>query len=186
MKTEKCKNSNKNRNNKLYNENLCDLRHACIVNITSLLKEAELLYENEFYARTFLLSYLVLEELGKLLLISDYITGVVSEEELKVGFKDHNHKIGYWHNQCQLTKDNDGTTNATITYSKDKYRYLFNLRKKSAYVDYINEMYDFTTPQDTITSNIAVEILNYAKKEFNFLISCEIFNSRIGSKAIYK
>ena len=63
---------------------------------------------------------------------------------------------------------------------------MFDLRKKSAYVDYINKMYDFTTPQDTITSNIAVEILNYAKKEFNFLISCEIFNSRIGSKAIYK
>ncbi|MGI6005477.1 MAG: AbiV family abortive infection protein [Christensenellales bacterium] len=171
----------------LNNKNLWDLRHACIENIASLIEESQVLLENGFYPRAFLLGYMALEEMGKLLLVSDCITGVASENEMKKGFHDHNHKVGYWHNTCELIPDpSRKTTEATIKYSGDRFKYLFEMRNKSAYVNYVGDDYSVCSPQREITEENAIEMLNHVSKGFTKLLMFEDINERIGSKAFYK
>ena len=86
-----------------------DLLDACSENINDLVKCAELLLNNEMYSKSFLMSYLALEELGKRLAVCDYITDILSNDEFKKIFRDHDLKIAYLHNQCNLTNKKDGS-----------------------------------------------------------------------------
>ena len=80
MQTKKRKLENKNKINftkKVY----WDLLDACEQNINELVKCAKILLKNKTYSKSFLMSYLELEELGKRLAICDYITDILSDEE---------------------------------------------------------------------------------------------------------
>ena len=51
-----------------------------------------------------MISYTALEELGKRLIVADYINDIVSESELKRAFYNHDIKMAYLHNNANLIK----------------------------------------------------------------------------------
>lgn len=160
------------------------LLEECTNNINSLVKEAKLLFENDFYARSFMLSYTALEELGKRLLVADYITDIVSESELKKAFYNHDIKMAYLHNNANLIKNDTGSYDAEIVYDLEKYGKWIKERNKSLYVDFVGD--ETISPNHEITKEYAQEMLNYVYKIIKNTNFYEGFNGRIGSKAVYK
>ncbi len=160
------------------------LFEECTNNINSLVQEAKLLFENGFYARSFMISYTALEELGKRLIVADYINDIVSESELKRAFYNHEIKLAYLHNNANLIKNDTGSYDAEIVYDLDKYGKWLKERNKSLYVDFREN--EIKSPIKEITKEYAQKILNYVYKIIKDTNFYEGFNGRIGSKAIYK
>lgn len=163
-----------------------ELLSACEKNINSLLEETKLLLDNKFYARSFMLSYSALEELGKRLFICDYITGIVSEQEFKSSFRDHSLKIAYLHNKANLIEKSDGTVDAEIVYDKSKFSHWLIERNKSLYVDFDFESESISNPLVEINEEYAQQIYNFLLKHIEDTNRFEMISERIGSKAFYK
>lgn len=152
-------------------------------NINSLVKESKILLDNGYYSRSFFLSYCALEELGKRLIVCDYITGILSKTEFDSAFRDHAMKIAYLHNNCQLLKNDDSSLEATIVYDKDKFKSWLKERNKALYVGFNQLIID---PLKEVTSEDAQNIFAYLLKSIDDTNYYETVNERIGSKAFYK
>ena len=187
MQTKKRKLENKNKRNfakKVY----WDLLDACEQNINELVECAKILFENKTYSKSFLMSYLALEELGKRLAICDYITDILSDEEFKKIFRDHHLKMAYLHNQCEVTKKDDGTieSEATIIYDIKKYQDFFIEKQKATYVDFNIETEEILNPLNAITIDDAEKILNHVFRIISNTNYYEEVSERIGTKAFLK
>ncbi len=187
MQTEKRKKENKNKRvfaKKIY----WDLLDACSQNINDLVKCAELLLENKMYSKSFLMSYLALEELGKRLAICDYITDILSDEEFKKIFRDHHLKMAYLHNQCKISKKEDGTigSEVLIVYDTKKYQDYFIEKQKATYVDFNIETAKILNPLEVVTAEDAETILNHVLKIIGDTNYYEEVSERIGTKAFLK
>ena len=187
MQTKKRKLENKNKRNfakKVY----WDLLDACEQNINELVECAKILFENKTYSKSFLMSYLALEELGKRLAICDYITDILSDEEFKKIFRDHHLKMAYLHNQCEITKKEDGTiwNEATIVYNIKKYQEFFVEKQKATYVDFDIESEEIISPLKIVTFEDAEKILKYVLKIIADTNYYEEVSERIGTKAFLK
>ena len=165
-----------------------DLLYACSDNVDDLIKSAKILLDNKIYSKSFLLSYLALEELGKRLAVCDYITDILSEEEFKKIFRDHHLKMAYLHNQCEITKKEDGTiwNEATIVYNIKKYQEFFVEKQKATYVDFDIESEEIINPLKIVTFEDAEKILKYVLKIIADTNYYEEVSERIGTKAFLK
>ncbi len=162
-----------------YKEEYLDLIDCCSSNVNSLTKCAGILLDEGIYSKSLFMSYGALEELGKRLLICDYVECIISENEFKKTFSDHSLKIAYLHNRAEIVEDG-----IIIKYDKEKFEKWFELRNKSLYVDYRNNK--ISDPKNEITKQYATDIYNHLLKMIEQTNFCEEMNSRLGSKAIYK
>ena len=165
-----------------------DLLDACSQNINDLVKCAELLLNNEMYSKSFLMSYLALEELGKRLAVCDYITDILSDDEFKKIFRDHDLKMAYLHNQCQLTKKEDGSIgcDATIVYDVKKYHEYFIEKQKATYVDFDIQNETILNPLAVVSKDDAEKIFQYVLRVIRDTNYYEEMSERIGTKAFLK
>lgn len=183
MKT-KIKKQENEKKHSFYDKEIFELLSVTEKNINSLVKEAKCLLNNNYFARSFLLSYSALEELGKRLLICDYISGLVSKKEFMKSFRDHSLKIAYLHNKANLTKKDDGNYEAEIIYDTSKYSHWFIERNRSLYVDLQDGM--ISDPLVVINENYANEIFDYLLKNIKDTNYYEEVTGKIGSKSFYK
>lgn len=186
MKTRLSRAASEDSARRLLDRNLWKLRSACAKNARRLLSEASLLIRNKHCERAFFLAFTALEELGKYLVVSDYITGVASEAEFRDVFRKHPTKIAYAHSNAQLELDKDGkVTDAVIVYDKERFRLLTEHRNQSLYVgaDASNTP---LLPSACISDAYAKKMIERARQEFRQIMSAEALTERIGSKALYK
>ena len=165
-----------------------NLLDACVENINDLVKCAELLLNNHQYSKSFLMSYLALEEIGKRLAVCDYITDILSDEEFKKIFRDHDLKMAYLHNQCKLTKKEDGNWgyDATIVYDLKKYHSYFIEKQKATYVDFNFDDMSISNPIKSVSKEDAEKIFYYVLKQIKDTNYYESVTERIGTKAFLK
>lgn len=189
MKTEKNKEQKDSQDKERENPNLWELRQECWSNSLDLVVDSVILFENERFARAFMLAYTAMEEVGKYLLVCDFITGIVSKEELQDAFHDHQIKTAYFHNNVKFTtKDKIGqfyTSDLTMVYERNKFKDFFKFRNLSAYVN-CNDNFEPISPSKEIDKELAEKMINKVKKEIDFIVFAEDLNGRIGSKALYK
>lgn len=74
-------------------ENFLKLYNASLKNATELLRESEILFEKEKYARAYALAFTALEEISKSQLAADVFTGLIAEADFKKAYRDHREKI---------------------------------------------------------------------------------------------
>jgi AbiV family abortive infection protein len=74
-------------------ENFLNLYNASLKNANALLREAEILFEAEKYARAYALAFTALEEISKSQLAADVFTGLIPEADFKGAYRDHRKKI---------------------------------------------------------------------------------------------
>ena len=189
MKTDKNKNQDKTLDKERDNPNLWELRKECWSNAINLVKESAILFENECYARAFMLSFTAMEEIGKYLLVCDFITGIVSLKELEEAFHSHHIKTAYFHNNVKIeTKKRSGLFDSsilTMVYDKNKFKDFFELRNLSAYVN-CDKNFKPISPDTQIGKELAEKMINKVTKEIDFIVFAEDLNGTIGSKALYK
>lgn len=164
---------------------LWDLRHACINNSIDLIVEAKILLKHRKYARAVTLAYTAYEEFGKGQVVSDYITGVASENELRTAFKSHGLKTSYNQRKIVIHVNKNGPPTSTVEYDESKSAELFKVRMASMYVDCSA---DFTPsiPKVIINSQYAKETINGIESHINYVLEMEKINERIGTKALAK
>lgn len=180
-------------------KNLLLLLRACRDNAIDLIKEAQILYDNECYQRAFALAYTANEEVSKGQIVADYISGVVSDEELKRAFKNHDIKAAYnnveivigetlktetkvVHDGKELTVSiQDNTLQYDLSHSKGE----FLARNRSLYVDFEKD-YTPVIPKENFQSYEAEQMLSAVKERLSFIFYAEEFNGRIGTKALIK
>ncbi len=169
------------------NENLWELRRACMKNAAGLWRESNLLFENKFYSRSFMLAFTALEELGKFLIVSDFITGVASKVELEEAFRNHNIKTAYLHGNVKIDLKEDllDSNISTLIYDKNKFKQLFKIRQSATYVN-MKEGFKPEEPKKEISKELAKKIIDKVQKEIEFIHFAEDLNGRIGSKALFK
>lgn len=147
------------------------------VNSVDLLREAELLLDNGFYARAVALAIMSYEELGKSQIAADYFSGILPEDEYKRAFKTHK-------------KTSFASRHAAIgSHEKVKYglftddniaRELELLRQSAFYVDETNN------PSENFCKEDAEFIIRKVKSHIEAIQHAEWLNQRIGSKALLK
>ena len=171
--------------NKKYNRKfIMDLIEACEANVNSYVKEVECLLKGDFYARAFALAYCALEEMAKRLLCCDYYTNLISEEEFEKAFSDHKLKMAYLHNNCNITKGENGELDFEIVYDKSKYEVWFEARNKAMYVNKAFE--SVINPITEITKEDAENLYLHLYRIIQRTNYYEGVNERMGSKAFYK
>lgn len=163
---------------------LYDLFAKTSKNVNSLKEESKLLLDNKFYARSYVLSIAALEEMGKRMLVADYINGMVSDKEFNEIFRSHELKLSYLRNNINIIKDEYGNLDFEIVYDKSKHKKWINLRHQSLYVGLENN--EITSPLDIVDEKYAEYIYNYLKEMIRKITFSEEMNGLIGSKAIYK
>lgn len=172
------------------NPNLWELRTECWNNSIGLLKESCLLFENGYYARAFLLAYTAMEEVGKYLVVCDFINDIVSMQEFKKVFKDHGLKTAYFHNSVRMDTNKGWASflmsaDLTIEYDDKGFEDLIKLRNRSAYVG-LGQSLQPIAPCKSIDKDTADSMIKKVSKEISLIDFSEDLNGRIGSKAIYK
>jgi AbiV family abortive infection protein len=147
-------------------------------NADSLLKEAEVLSENGYYARAVALAIMSFEELGKSQIAADYHSGILSEDEYKRAFRSHK-------------KTSFASRYATIGAGEQNVKYGFwiddsiakkfeEVRQMAIYVDENNDPIKVFSRQD------AEYIITKVRRHIEYINYAEEFNGRIGSKALFK
>lgn len=164
-----------------------DLLNTCSENINDLAKCAEILLNNHMYSKSFFMSYLALEELGKRRVICDYIDDILSDDEFESAFKNHKFKIAYLHNTCKLSRiSKSNTFEGAIVYDVNEFNGLFKKRQQSVYVDFDFKNEKISNPITEITSSDAEKIYTNLRKAIEDTNCFEDVTERIGSKAFYK
>jgi AbiV family abortive infection protein len=162
---------------------LWQLRRACIQNSLELLKEARILRKHRRYARAFALAHMAYEEFGKGQIVSDYITGVASEEEFWSAFRSHELKASY--NRRKIVLHMDRSRPPTVEYDQKSARDFFRLRMDALYVDCAKD-YTPSIPKALINSKEAKAAIDQVTEYIGRVLWAEHFNERIGTKALAK
>jgi len=146
-------------------------------NAVSLLKEAEVLSKNGFYARAIALAIISFEELGKSQIAADFFSGILPEDEYKKAFKSHK-KTSYASRHMAIGSHEkvkhgfwvDDSVAATLE----------SIRQMAIYVDENNDPLDAFTKQD------AKLIIQKIRNHIEYIEVAEQMHGRIGSKALFK
>lgn len=171
-------------------DNLFLLRRACLKNIFDLIEESEILYKNRKYARSFALAYTAFEEISKFVIVSDFITGILSKKEFESAFKVHNIKAVYGKvkihiGQDILLRNNVKTSDATLMYNLDDAKNFLSFRNESLYVG-ISEAYKPLEPKTSYRATDAKNLIKIVQGRIMNIIDSERLNERIGTKALIK
>jgi AbiV family abortive infection protein len=162
---------------------LWHLRRECIQNSIDLLKEARILRKHRRYARAFALAHVAYEEFGKAQIVSDFITGVASEEEFWLAFRSHDLKASY--NKRTIVLHKNGSTPPTVAYDEKSMREFFKLRMDALYVGCAKD-YTPSVPKALINSQSAKLAIENVSEYIGRVLWAERLNERIGTKAIAK
>ncbi len=155
------------------------LYHACLSNASDLLWEAEILLEKNCYARAYFLAFTAAEEIGKALIVADWIYGLVSEQEFHKAFTKHHIKQTYLENVFSTVKARPECESSTL--SDD-----FFLRNAALYVEKSNDGYSKVL-KECIIKEYATQMVAKVKEYLGSIIGAEWLNSpRIGAKALLK
>lgn len=181
MKTEKAYKEEKGVQ-KPSREKLWELIDSCWINVIDLVKEAEILFENDKYQRAFVLAFTALEELGKYLIVCDYNNGSVSKQEFEKAFHHHGIKPGYLFNHVEFSENSP----LKIVYDEKKYQPYFQRRNNAMYVGWDVKTELVNKPMEQINKDIAFSMIELVRKQAKSIRFAEELNGRIGSKALYK
>jgi AbiV family abortive infection protein len=169
--------------------NLWLVRKACLRNIIDLIKESEILHKNRKYPRAFALAYTAFEEINKFIIVSDFISGVISKSEFLSCFKSHDIKASYSNAKVivrpVIKKNNIFTSDATLTYNLNNGKKIFSIRNNSLYVG-IMDTYKPIEPKKNYKARDSKGMIEFAKKSIMRIINAERFAERIGTKALMK
>jgi AbiV family abortive infection protein len=156
---------------KLNIEQLHQLRLSIFDNAESLHKEAKLLYENEMFARAYLLAHFACEELGKIPIIVGAIGQLIQGEDVdwkKVGRRFRNHKekvISENHHHyvfgIEIDLINDSDLNWLNEQNKKSHIKVEN-KNRSTYVDVLNGK--TLLPHEQVTQEDAKEMIEITFK----------------------
>ena len=149
-------------------------------NALKLLEEAELLLENNSFARAFMLAFSGLEEIAKSQLAADVYTGYITEADFKSHFTDHKKKIGrvLW-----ATLD----ANEHSLYTEEELEALhpkFKDRSAALYCDFSNGK--VTSPDDVITKDDATRIIMTLETAITRIVEVEHSQGIMGTKGFMK
>ena len=146
-------------------------------NSINLLREADLLLENGFYARAIALAIMSYEELGKSQIAADYFSGILPEDEYKKAFKIHK-KTSYASRHAAIGSNEKVKHGLYIDDNIAKELEL--LRQSALYVDETNN------PLKNFCREDAEIIIQKVNSHIEAIQHAEWLNQRIGSKALFK
>ncbi|WPU92498.1 AbiV family abortive infection protein [Mucilaginibacter sabulilitoris] len=145
-----------------------------IGNAQSLFDEATLLFANGYFARSYSLSQLAIEEVGKSTLLCRAVLAFYMGEEVnskyldKLGFRDHQQKtrlslkselISVYLYEKSIDEKTDFRGSIIDVFSRvDK---LNSLKNESLYVSMVDDK--FSVPSEIISSDMAKELLEKAE-----------------------
>ena len=155
------------------------LYRTCLSNAWDLLDEAEILAKNQHYARAYFLAFTAAEEIGKALVVADWIYNLVSQEEFKMAFKNHKVKISYLESVFSAAYGEPERDHDTL--NQDVLRRMASL--------YVGKSNDDTPilPMDQISKELAWEMIAKVQNHLTSILSAEWLNApRIGAKALLK
>ena len=132
---------------------------ASISEAYKLLEEAELLFKNKSFQRTYFLGISALEEIAKSQMAADVFTGLIKEDEFKNAYRDHKKKIS----RIEWIKI-DGNSLPYFSYDNILIRdFDFQKKLKSMYVDVDFKLNEISTPDDSVTENDAESVIKAVK-----------------------
>ncbi|KKP32064.1 MAG: hypothetical protein A2312_02550 [Candidatus Staskawiczbacteria bacterium RIFOXYB2_FULL_32_9] len=160
-------------------------------NAAELLKEAEILFDNECYSRSYFLAFTALEEISKSQFAADVSTGYSKEKVFLRFYTNHKYKIKgmSWahydantspHNLVWVGPDRDDVERVKANEP------LFEKRNNSLYVGIINNY--IKLPKKEILGPDAKEIIHIANVAFQRIweASGEFGGNQIGTKGFMK
>jgi AbiV family abortive infection protein len=147
----------------------------CEKNITDLQEEAKILFDKSKFARSFFLTIAAIEELGKYQIAADYYEELITQAEFKEWFKKHENKTSYLARQMIIDKNHRTKT----IYNPKMGKEIEQLRQLALYAG--EEL-----PNNIITKKHAQSVIKILEKRLDEIKSAELFNQRLGSKALFK
>jgi len=156
---------------------------ASIREAHKLLKEAELLFDNDSYERAFFLGIAALEEISKSQMAADVFTGFIEEEQFKSAYRDHKKKLS----RVEWIKI-DGNSAAYLSYGKVSIKdFDFQKKLKSMYVDVDFVLKAITTPDESVTKEDAESIIKAVNVGLHRIyVVTEEYGEQIGTKGFMK
>lgn len=136
-----------------------EMYQASINESVKLLGEAELLFENESYERSYFLGFSALEEISKSQMAADVFTGIMKEEKFQKNYTKHNKKIS----RVEWIKI-DGNTLPQFSGDGIEIRsFDFSKKLKSMYVDSDFDLNKLSTPSESVSKSDAENIIKAVK-----------------------
>lgn len=151
-----------------------------IENSFELINDAQILFENERYARAYSLSQLALEELGKSIMLFDFYQNLQADERktfdfksFRIKFRDHKWK-SYESIFIELLMKADSKSpefeNVALEnfkkIQKNKKGYFDNLKNQSLYVSLQNDK--FKKPNELFKKEKVSKFINESKAKIEF------------------
>jgi len=148
-----------------------------------LLREAEILFENQSYERAYFLGFSALEEISKSQLSANVYTGFIKEDKFKKAYRNHHEKIS----RVEWIKI-DGNSFPCFSYDKVRIKdFDFQKKLKSMYVDIDFNIKKVSTPTDSISKNDAENIIKAVQVGLYRIHEVTVENGeQIGTKGFMK
>jgi len=156
-----------------------ELYRTCLSNAWDLLEEAEILANNQRYARAYFLAFTAAEEVGKALVVADWIYGLVAKQEFEMAFRKHNVKLSYL--ESVLSAAHGEPEGDQETLRQDVQRRMASL--------YVGKSKEDTAIQPThqVPKELALEMIAKVQEHLNSILNAEWLNSPwIGPKALLR
>ena len=156
---------------------------ASLNEANKLLKEAELLFENESYSRAYFLGFSALEEISKSQLAADVYTGFIEEKTFEKAYRNHHEKIS----RVEWIKI-DGNLFPCFNYDKVRIKdFDFKKKLKSMYVDIDFNLKKVSKPTDSISKDDAENIIKAVRVGLYRIHEVTVENGeQIGTKGFMK
>jgi len=170
---------NKHGSRKNFQPQYFQLYRACLSTAWGLLDEAQMLTEKQSYARAYALAFTATEEIGKALVVADYVYDLVSEQEFQDAFKKHEIKLAYLESVFSAA---NGEPERDAVMLRQNF-----LQRMSAL--YVGKSDDGSPekPQQCVSRDSALQMIAKVQEYLTSILSAEWLNSpRIGSKALLK
>jgi AbiV family abortive infection protein len=157
------------------------VRVAVFGNALSLQKEAELLFQHEYFARAYLLAHFVTEELGKLVILANPAVALRKGESvdwryITNRFPDHSEKVGAGDALYAIGGLDPGvTTSDRIEWLKaaaHSVRERVRRKNRATYVDVADNR--IQSPLKNISRDMAAEMLQRSAKSLDIHFETEV------------
>lgn len=162
-------------------------------NAADLLREAELLFDHKYFARTYALAFTAIEEISKSQFAADIFTGLHKEDDFKNFYRNHKSKIervawahldanSYPHNMKWVGPDVDDVEKMNPQEPD------FQKRQDSLYVGIDFKNQKIIRPIEQITEADAKEMLRIVEVALDRIweVSGEFGGNQIGTKGFMK
>ncbi|MEX2409905.1 MAG: AbiV family abortive infection protein [Candidatus Paceibacterota bacterium] len=163
---------------KVYNSYACAFNNSL-----DLILEADLLFNNGYYARALALAIMSYEEIGKSQIAADYYSGVLRRKDYEKAFVSHHEKSSFAGRYKAIGKNNSKSplvSDLGFVIDKDSSREIEKIRQNCFYVDEEND------PSKNFDKKEVERVLRKVCQHIRAIEHAEQLNGRIGSKALFK